>query len=174
MYFLRVYSPAAPGAYEIKALLTTDIDIDSTAANAWRIDGQGQVLGSRFDSGADAEDWYHFTATAAGDWFVVETFGLGSGVNTVLELYAPPETLYGRTGAADSLPDTSGGNGLGHWMLKNDMGALFGNGSRIAFMAPVAGTYYVRVMNAWATEGPYYLVFEDVGPVQGTAWLPNP
>jgi hypothetical protein len=174
VYFLRVSSPAAPGPYQVQALLTSDIDLDSSAANAWTLTTDatsGRVLGSRFETGSDADDWYQFTAAAEGDWFLVETFGLGPGVGTTLELYTPPATLYGRTGTIDSMPDSSGGNGLGHWMLQNADGALINGGARIAFQAPVPGTYYVRVKNRYATAGRYYLAFDDAGQVLRTGWL---
>jgi len=167
VYFLRASSPySGTGSYQLKAATSLDIDVDSTAANAWVLDdgpATGKVIGTRFETGSD-EDWYKLTSTQEGGLFVVETWGLGAGVDTVVEVYAPPETMYGRTGTPDSLPDTSGGQGLGHWMLQDDDGGLASKGSRLAFMTPVPGTYYIRVkMKPGSSPGRYYVAFSDVG-----------
>lgn len=134
-------------------------------ANAWTLSADadiGRVLGTRFETLGD-EDWYKLVATSDAQWFVVETFGLDNDVDTVMELFTPPTTQYGRTGTLDSLTPSPGSQGLGHWMLRDDDGALAERGSRIAFQAPVAGTYYVRVTNQGTGVGSYYVAFEDVG-----------
>jgi hypothetical protein len=57
-------------------------------------------------------------------------------------------------------------------MLENDDGALSANGSRLTFVTPVLGTYYVRVKNAGASVGCYYVAFEDTGLTAG--WTAYP
>jgi len=176
VYFLKAQpDTTTTGSYQIQATLTADIDIDSTPTNAYTLtnnDSTGRVLGARFETATD-EDWYKFTASAGGTFFMVETFGLDAGVDTELEIYAPSSTLFGRTGTPDSLPDTSGGKGLGQWMLRDDDGAISLKGSRLAFFVPVAGTYYVRARNkSGSSAGKYYLMFEDTA-IQ-TSWSPYP
>jgi hypothetical protein len=158
-WFLRVTSPTgATGAYKVRALLVTDID---TGGSAWVLTGDhtGRVIGSRFESGSD-EDWFSYNAPVAGRYLIVETFG--PGVAADLEVYAPSTTVYGRQGTLDSLPDTSG-KGYGHWMIRNDGGGLDSGAARIAFMAPVAGTYRIRVRSRDQVASSYYLMFEDTG-----------
>jgi hypothetical protein len=142
----------------LKALLATDID---AGGNAWVLTGDhtGRVIGSRFESPSD-EDWFSYNAPVAGRYLIVETFG--PGVDAELEVCAPSTTVYGRQGTLDSLPDTSG-KGYGHWMIRNDGGALDTGDARIAFMAPVAGTYRIRVRSRDQVAGSYYLMFEDTG-----------
>jgi hypothetical protein len=178
-YYLRARAVqgGATGAYEIRALLTSDIDVDSTPQNAWQLavelttPAEGEVLGARFESSLD-EDWFVFTTDYDGLIFVVETFvPSGGAADTMLEVYAPPETIFGRTGALDALPDTSG-HGLGHWMLQDHGGALSPGGSRLAFVVPAAGTYYIRVRNMGGNDAPYYLAFHRSSVV--SSWFPYP
>ena len=173
VYFLKVSSPTgATGTYNFATFGLGDIDIDSTPENAWTLTNDarsGRVLATSFDDAAD-EDWFQFTSTQQGRWFVVETWGLAGSVDTQIEIYAPDDTIFGRTGTLDVLPDTSG-QGEGHWMLRDDNGAIDDGGSRLAFVTPVAGTYYVRVINSGTGTGPYQLMFEETnGSVPWTAF----
>jgi hypothetical protein len=147
------------GAYKVRATLSTDIDVNNTLANAWELssDPARRLVASKLESTSD-EDWYKFT-TGEGYWINLETFGL-NGVDTVIEVYAPTTTMW----KTPWMTDTSGGRGLGHWMLTDDDGALPSLASRLSFFAPVAGTYYVRVKpyNA-GSSGAYSIVFEDRG-----------
>jgi hypothetical protein len=179
IYYLRARAVqgSATGAYQIRALLTSDIDVDSTPANAWELavalatPAEGEVVGARFESAQD-EDWYSFTTAYDSFNFVVETYAPpGGSADTMLEVYAPPETIFGRTGTLDSLPDTSG-HGIGHWMLQDHGGALSPGGSRLAFLTPAAGTYYIRVRNMGGNDAPYYLAFHRSSVV--SSLLPHP
>ena len=166
-YFLRASSALlATGSYSVKALLTQDLDVDGSVANAWTLSNSattGRLIATRFETMSD-EDWYKFTTTTEGRFVIVETFGLATGADTVMEIYAPTSTIFGRPATeVDALPDTSDGRGLGHWMIRDDDGALAPRGSRLAFIAPVAGTYYVRVRNVGAGSGRYLVAFEDTG-----------
>lgn len=171
VYFLRVSQPSdLTGAYLIRASGSPDIDVDSTAAHAWELGTDttsNLVVGTRFETATD-EDWFKFTASSGGI-FAFETWGLDSGVDTVVEVYAPSDTIWGRYGTLDSLTDTSGGtNHLGHWMVKDDDSGLGARGSRVVMLAPLGGTYHIRVRNkAGADAGNYYFVFEDYGPYGG-------
>jgi hypothetical protein len=175
VYFLKVTAPSGTmGYYKIKAQTTLDIDSNSTAANAWLLTNDsitGRILGSAFETTTD-EDWYKFNVSTEGRRVIFETYGLYANVNTLVEVYTPSTTVYGRTGTLDSMEDTSGGNGLGHWMLQSDDAGYWPNGSRLAFLTPVAGTYYVRVKNTAQTVGGYYVMFEDTGLNAG--WVNYP
>jgi hypothetical protein len=157
-WFLRVTSPTqGTGTYKLRASLSVDID---SGGSPWVLTGDhtGRVIGARFESGSD-EDWYSYDVSLGGRYVIVETFG---DVATDIEVYTPPSTIYGRQGTYDSLPDTSG-SGFGHWMLRNDGGAVGSAGARLAFMAPVAGTYRFRVRSKSQIAANYYLMFEDTG-----------
>jgi hypothetical protein len=165
-WFLRVTSPTgATGAYKLRALLTSDIDAGD---NPWVLtqDHTGRVIASRFESSTD-EDWFSYTASA-GRRIIVETF---AGTATEIEVYAPATTVYGRQGTIDSLPDTSG-KGYGHWMLRNTGGAIASGGARVVFVAPVSGTYRVRLRSTSQVTAAYYLMFNDTGINGG--WYPMP
>jgi len=163
-YYMYVRSAAgATGTYDLLMdLSNSDLDIDSTPAHAFELDPSGRTYGVRFESGTDV-DWYRFPAEE-GRFYRLETYALDSPADTFMELYAPSTTVYGRQGTVDSLPDVSGGFGLGFWMFQDDDGAVTSLGSRISFMAPATGNYYVKVRpySQWNSGG-YAMMFEDTG-----------
>jgi hypothetical protein len=160
VYFLKALATyGTMGNYKVKAQTTLDIDGDSTAANAWLLTNDsisGRILGTTFETTTD-KDWYKFNVSTEGRLVVFETYGLPANVNTTLEVY-PPDTFYHRY-----YDDTSDGNNLGHWMLFDDDGSIWPLGSRLAFLAPTVGTYYVLVRNTSGNPGGYYVMFEDTG-----------
>lgn len=164
-FYLRLTSSTfTTGAYTLLMNLSNgDLDINSTPANAFTLtsDSAGKTYGSRFESGADI-DWYKFSAVG-GQFYHFETYAMEGAADTVIEVYAPSTTVYGRTGTIDSLPDYSGA-GLGDWMLETDDSTLASLGSRVAFMAPATGTYYIKVMPYDGDSiGSYQVMFEDTG-----------
>ena len=174
-YFLRVSSPSGTtGTYQFGAYPLLDEDVDGTAANAMQLvaDGRkGRVYGGRFSSSSE-EDWYSFEASEEGGFVLLETFEMASGVDTEIEIYTPSGTVFGRTGPLEPITTDTSGQGLGHWMLQDDDGAVSPRGSRLAFLTPVLGTYYVRVRNVGTSSGWYSLLFEDTGLRSGWHALP--
>jgi hypothetical protein len=174
VYFLHVsHDTGTPGAYWVRAKADADIDIDSTPANAWPLTNdpvEGRLIGTVFEDQED-EDWYKFEAVE-GVYYIVETWGVDSGISTWLEVYAPDTTVFGNIGELEAIQEDTSGHGLGHWMLSDVGGALAPGGSRLAFIAPADGTYYVRVQNLYESAGRYYVMFEDTGISSG--WVEYP
>ena len=173
-YFLRVKPDTSTvGTYKVKATLGEDID-QGTHQSAWELPDEenGYVLASRFESAGD-EDWYSYTTSVSGRWLLFEVFD--ATATPEIEVYAPATTVYGRTGTLDALPDTSGGAGLGHFMLKkSNNGFVFGQGARLGVIAIYPGTYYFRVRNTSGASGSYSLMFDDSGLQSGWSQLPFP
>jgi Zn-dependent metalloprotease len=130
-YYIRVrhYSSSVYGSstnYDLRVTGTGcsggdsyEPDDTSGQANNIAIDGTAQT--HNFFCAGDS-DWVKFSATLGMD-YVIETFNLGSNSDTYMY-------LYDTDGATLITSDDDGGSGLA---------------SRIAWTAPVDGTYYVRL-----------------------------
>lgn len=115
------------GNFDVQAPLLCPTDVsepDDAAEYAQPILTDGTVVNRLFDI-ADDEDWIRFDAVA-GQKYVIQTMNLAAGVDTVLELY-----------------DTSGTN-----LLAANDNYHGGPASRIDWVAPADGTYFVRVLPA--------------------------
>jgi hypothetical protein len=164
-YYLRVSSTTGTTGYYnlVMNLSNSDLDTNSTPANAFTLSSAspGRTYGARFEAANDV-DWYKFTGQE-GQFYRIETYAMEGGADTVIEVYGPSSTVYGRTGSADALPDVSGA-GLGFWLMQSDDDGLAFRGSRISFMAPATGTYYLKVVPYDAANtGSYQIMFEDTG-----------
>jgi len=164
VYYFRARSAIGAADTYFLRVMAQNPDIDANGPFFLRSTDSGRTYGSQFETEHD-QDFYAFSASTEGQWFTIETLGLGINVDTVLEVYAPSSTLYGRLNPpnVDGFSDMSG-VGYGQWMLLDDDGGLDARGSRLNFLAPVAGTYYVRVRNKFQSPGEYVIMFE-----QGTA-----
>ena len=171
-YLIASPDSAATGTYAVKATLTEDID-QGTAQAAWQLpeEDAGYVLATRLETAGD-EDWYQYNVSVSGRYLIFEV--LNATTTPEIEVYAPASTVYGRTNTIDSIPDTSGGAGLGHYMLKKSDNA-FGTGSaRMAVMTVYPGTYYFRVRSTTNSAGSYSVMFDDTGLNGGWSQLPFP
>jgi len=113
------------GEFDLQAPLLCSADStepDDNYDTALTLSTDGVPVSRLFDI-ADDEDWFRFTATA-GKTYELSTSGLGTGVDTILELY----DLDGITLLV--FDDNSGG----------------GMASRLEWQAPLTGTYFLRVI----------------------------
>lgn len=110
------------GEFDLQAPLLCSADStepDDNYDTALTLSTDGVPVSRLFDI-ADDEDWFRFTATA-GKTYELSTSGLGTGVDTILELY----DLDGITLLV--FDDNSGG----------------GMASRLEWQAPLTGTYFL-------------------------------
>lgn len=171
-YAIRVSatSPYATG-YQLTASLPNDLDVDDTPANAWPLttsSGTPRIVGGSVSSSSDV-DWYRIQNAVQGKFYTIETHG--ASFTSKLEVYAPSTTLYGRQNDYETLPDLSG-HGLGYPMLVDSSGAIESSESRIAFMAPASGDYYVKLSSATGSTGAYHIIFEDGATSSGWSAVP--
>jgi hypothetical protein len=108
------------------------------------LDSMATVRGN-FDS-ATASDYYEFEATR-GSVFQIYTHNLQSGVDTVLEVYAPTNGFQGYGGV---FPRSPAGDVWANRdqipLLRDDDGGVFANyDSRISFVTPLSGKYLIKV-----------------------------
>ena len=106
-------TPECPG------IVPDPYETDNSGAQAKPIPVDGSPQSHNFHHKHDV-DWIRFNATA-GNEYVIETFGLFGGVDTMIALYGPDMTLLATNDDAD------------------------GKASKIVFTAPATGVYFVKI-----------------------------
>lgn len=117
------------------------------------LESMATVRGS-FDSETSL-NYYEFEATK-GAVFQIYTHDLGSGVDTVVEVYAPTNGFQNYGGVYPRNPaDNVWANRDQLPLLRDDDGGVFANhDSRISFVAPLSGKYLVVVRGPGNTYEP--------------------
>jgi len=136
------------GDFDLQAPLLCPNDSkepDDTYYVANSIASDGTQVSSVFDSAQD-EDWFKLNAVA-GYKYLVQTSNLATGVDTILQIYK----LDGVTLLASD--DNSGG----------------GKASRLVWLAPQSGTYFLRVSqaagSAYGCSATYQISANQVYPI---------
>jgi len=69
--------------------------------------------------------------------------------------------------------DETSNSSIGHWMVQDDDGAVEPFSSRVSFLTPVAGTYYITVKNKNCNSpGGYSLLLEKTTAIGGWGGYP--
>jgi hypothetical protein len=129
-YYVLVkhYSPSGRGTYSIS--LTGSDDHGDFPGWASELATFGDPLPGRLETEYDL-DWFQFWAEA-GRTYTIETFNLGDGCDTYLELYD---------------------QGLSFLASHDDISYPENLASRIEYTIPVTGIYYAAVMSPWDWDG---------------------
>ncbi len=177
---------AAPGSYSVRAWVgganyVPDLggpNVDLMVVAPTNLSGAQQVgstpetqtFAGRFQS-TDDTDWYRLDLSAD-EHVSIHTLDVSGGADTVLELFADSSTIA----AFDTIrTKTSPSQGNRSWMRMDDDGAPEPLASRLHFVPPRSGTYYLRVRHYQpaAATGTYTLYVQRMGNV-AAAMPPRP
>jgi len=128
-YIIVDSSSGRPGPYTI--------EVDGAEPESWESPEQAVVTRPDHDcwrewlSSPDDEDWFSFTATKGTGYFI-QTMDLAPGCDTVIRVYGPE----------------------GAELARDDDALGCGYGSRLEWIAPESGEFYVRV-TGWPYSGSY-------------------
>jgi len=159
VHYVSIYSASSTGYYLWSIHADQDLDFDSGAtaldlgtdfSNAPGPFSRLKMIPTSFLDEMDNADWYAVTLPA-GRRFQVFTQDLGSGVDTVIDLYAPSNTFYGYSNF-DPPPDS-----YTFSIMRDDNGGAGSDGaSRLEFVAPADNTYYIKISRAVGSSAGRY------------------